>query len=312
MRALFAGAFAALALLVGDVARAQPADAAAAEALFLEGRTLMKAERYEEACKKFELSARLERAPGTEANLAECYVKLGRTASAWLHYREAAALSQQAGEAARATEARDRAAKIEPSLCRLVLRAPPGFPPNAKVLRDGQPVDPVVFGTGVPVDPGEHVIDAIEPTLAPVRASVTIAAPAEGAACADTAIDLPALPYIAPPPPPLPLVPRPVERVEPSPRRTIGFVVGGVGVVAAAVGAGFAIDAIGKKNGAACTDTSCTSDGLDQRRAAGTSADVATVALIAGGVLAATGLVLLITAPTIKHEVARRPLEWRF
>ena len=71
----------------------QAEDKAAAQVLFDEGRTLMDAERYGEACPKFAESLRLDAALGTQLNLARCYQLVGKTASAWILYLEAAALA---------------------------------------------------------------------------------------------------------------------------------------------------------------------------------------------------------------------------
>src|SRR5215471_10148564 len=57
-------------------------DRVAAESLFTDARRLMQAGDYEHACPKLEASRRLEPALGTTLNLADCYDKLGRTASA--------------------------------------------------------------------------------------------------------------------------------------------------------------------------------------------------------------------------------------
>jgi hypothetical protein len=64
------------------VTRAASADSAAAEALFREGRDAAKHGDLETACADFAESQRLDPAPGTLLNLAECEEKLGRVASA--------------------------------------------------------------------------------------------------------------------------------------------------------------------------------------------------------------------------------------
>src|SRR4051794_25809493 len=83
-----AGAFALC--LVGTTASAQ-SESAAARALFAEARKLMAAERYDEACPKFEESLRLDQGIGTQFNLAHCWEKQGRTASAWGMFLDVAA-----------------------------------------------------------------------------------------------------------------------------------------------------------------------------------------------------------------------------
>ena len=64
-------------------ARAQAEDQAAARALFAEGRALMKASKYAEACPKLEAARKLFTSAGILLNLADCHEKIGRAASAW-------------------------------------------------------------------------------------------------------------------------------------------------------------------------------------------------------------------------------------
>jgi hypothetical protein len=281
---------------------AQPAHTTAAESVFLEGRALMAEGRFAEACPKFELSARLERAAGTEANLAECYLRLGRTASAWLHYREAAALAQHSGASARAAEARERAARLEPSLCRLVVRAQQPLPPGTILRRDGEPLDLALLDKGVPVDPGQHVIEGRVREARAVSRSVSIPAPEEGAPCVETVVVLPSLPSPPPPKPPA----RPTERASSGgPGKVLPLVLGGAGLVGLGIGAGFVVHAVAKRDGADCTSAGCSSAALGEWRSAGTSADIATVSLAAGGVLTGAAVVLWLMAPGSKRSVAR-------
>src|SRR5690348_1000013 len=72
---------------------------ATAEALFEEGRKLMAEGKVAEACPKFADSEQLDASSSTLLNLASCYEKLGRTASAWATYREAASLANANGRA---------------------------------------------------------------------------------------------------------------------------------------------------------------------------------------------------------------------
>src|SRR4051812_33228673 len=81
--------FALLAVLLAaafapTTARAQ---GSAAEALFNEGRKALAAGDLETACARLRASDKLDPAPGTKANLAECEEKRGRVATAWELYR---------------------------------------------------------------------------------------------------------------------------------------------------------------------------------------------------------------------------------
>ncbi len=131
---------------------------AAAEALFVEGRRLMASGGFAAACEKFDASQKLDPALGTMLNLADCYEKVGRTASAWAIFHEAAAAAGASGAYTRQQFARDRAASLEERLSTLTIRAET----NTHVLRDGRRVEPAMLGVPIPVDPGKHVIMATE------------------------------------------------------------------------------------------------------------------------------------------------------
>jgi uncharacterized membrane protein len=62
----------------------------AAEDTFTRGRELLKQAKYQEACTAFEQSQRLDPQFGTQYNIAGCYEKIGKLATAWNLYRELA------------------------------------------------------------------------------------------------------------------------------------------------------------------------------------------------------------------------------
>ena len=270
----------------------------AAEATFAEGRALMKEGRYPEACAKFEISLKLDRAAGTEVNLAECYLKLGKTASAWLRYRDGAAIAEQAGAKERAAEARDRAAKLEPSLCKLVVRIEGVVASSAYITNDGERLDPVLWGVAVPVDPGAHSIEEWVTNSGHVARSVTIAAAQEGVACPTAEVVLPA---IAAPP----IIVEPPPKPRGGTQRVAGAVLFGAGIVAAGVGAGFGVAALSTKNGADCDAIACSSIGRADLASAGRSADVATAEIVSGAILVVTGAAIYLTAPKTPRQLAR-------
>ena len=148
---------------------------AAAEQLFVRGRELMAAGKYREACAKLEESQRLDPAPGTLLNLASCYDKGGQTASAWAAYKQAASAAEVAGRRAWAVQARTRAQQLEPKLARLtVVGPPPPRVPGLSVLRDGVPLGQQEWGEPIPLDPGEHVVEATAPGHVAWRQTVSL------------------------------------------------------------------------------------------------------------------------------------------
>ncbi len=134
------------------------AQAAEAEALFREGKRLMKAGDIEAACDKFEASERLEPENGTELNLADCWERVGRTASAWAMFVKAAASAKRED---RAAEARSRAAILEKKLVYLTIEVPTESELDDLVItRNDQVVDRGLWNQAAPVDPDEYTITA--------------------------------------------------------------------------------------------------------------------------------------------------------
>jgi hypothetical protein len=136
----------------------------AAQKAFDDGMKLLDQGKPAEACPKLEESQRLDPAMGTQFRLAECWEKLGRTASAWALFRQVVSEAQAAGRDDRAAHATARATALEPRLTRiLIIVAPSARVPGLIVRRDGAVVDEAQWGRGVAVDPGAHLISATAP-----------------------------------------------------------------------------------------------------------------------------------------------------
>src|SRR5882757_2183430 len=107
----------ALVSVVAGPVQAQSSDSSVlAEQLFNEARDLVKANKWAEACPKFEASLRYDPVLGTRLNLATCYEHIGRLASAWGLYRESIDAAKKAGDAKRADYAQKQATALEPRL----------------------------------------------------------------------------------------------------------------------------------------------------------------------------------------------------
>jgi tetratricopeptide (TPR) repeat protein len=144
-----------VAVLMSAPSSALADDKALAESLFVEARALMAQGKYVEACPKLEASNRADPATGTLLNLAMCYEKVGKTATAWATYLQVAGAPQND----RAAYARQHADALLPTLSKLTIQVP-NAPADAHVTRDGIVVPSGGFGAAIPVDPGHHVIEA--------------------------------------------------------------------------------------------------------------------------------------------------------
>lgn len=136
-----------------------------AQALFDDGLKLMNKKRYAEACESFAKSQELDPGMGTLYRLAECYEKLGRLASAYEHFMEVANTAAEANKADRALVAKNRALALEPRVAKLTIDLSPEVASikGLDVRRDGKPVDRALWGSPIPVDPGDHVVTVHAP-----------------------------------------------------------------------------------------------------------------------------------------------------
>ena len=269
-----------------------------AEALFREGRQLMDAKDFATACPKFAESQKLEPAPGTLLNLADCYEKGGQTASAWTAFKEAAKAAAARNRADWVTTATQRAALLEPKLATLAITVGRSADvPSLRIERDGAAVERDVWGTAVPIDPGPHSL------VASASGKKAWSRKIDVAATKNVLVDVPVLeaetssatpPSLANEPPP-----RPAK--DGSGMRVAGYVVTGLGVVGLAVGTVTGVSALGKRSDAEASCVSypsnCSADATGANDDAKKLATISTVSLIAGGVLVAGGIVLIVIAP---------------
>jgi hypothetical protein len=287
---------------------------ASAEVLFSEGRRLMGEGKVDEACPKFADSQKLDPSSGTLLNLANCYEKLGRNASAWAIYQEAASLAASTQRADHLPVAQKRAAALLPLLAKVTVSI--SHPVEGlEVKRDGVPVARSEWGLAVPVDPGSHAYVAEAPGYKPARVSLTVPPTPEGGPAPSLILALPDLEklplatekpaVVAPAGPVGPVTPPPSAW---RPQRTVALVMGGVGLVGFGVAAGFAGLAKSTYNSSlpncAPTDPSrCSLTGVNQRNDALQQGNIATGALAVGAAAAVAGIILWATAPEPKARV---------
>lgn len=280
---------------------------AAAESLFQDARKLMDAKKYGEACPKFLASHKASPAVGTLLNLADCYEKDGKLASAWARFHEAVALAQRLGRPDREKTARDRADKLEPKLIKLTIKS---ADKDIAVKLDGTGIDAAALGTPVPVDPGSHTIEATAKGKKPYTSTFEVAEKSR-----TSSVDIPALQSE----PEAAHVDAPTtKKEEPAPlmvstndgglQRTLGIVAVGVGVVGLGVGTVFGLKTSSTWSDAQthCNAGECDQAGVDLADSAKSSGNIATIAFVAGGVFTLGGLALYFTAPAARSRADTR------
>jgi tetratricopeptide (TPR) repeat protein len=146
-------------------AAAETADLAAADALLREGKALLERKQLAEACPKLAESNRLYPAAGTLLALGTCHEAEGKTASAWAEYDEAAnhAREEALPEIEKAARARRDAIAARLSSLSIVPSRLAAAAVGLYVQRDRVFVDAAALRAAVPVDPGEHRVEASAP-----------------------------------------------------------------------------------------------------------------------------------------------------
>jgi hypothetical protein len=156
------------------------ADKSLATQLFKEGRALVDQGKVAEGCRKLEESQRLDPGGGTLLNVALCHEKEGRTATAWAEFTEALGIARKDDRPQRIEIAQAHIEALEPTLSRLVVQVPPTADlPDLEIKRDGGTLRRAAWGTAMPVDPGEHLIEASAHGKISWRQTVTVGGKAE-------------------------------------------------------------------------------------------------------------------------------------
>jgi hypothetical protein len=304
------GRLAALAACVALANTAAPARADATDEqkalalrLFDEGRSLMAAGKVAEACPKLEESRRLDPLPGTVLNLAVCHEKQGLAASAVAEFYQARAMAERDKRGDRVALANDHLRALESQVSNLVIVVGPAADlPELRIQIDGNPVGRAVWGTRIPVDPGEHTIEALAPNKKPWRVVSRVSPAGDMQTVTLTALEdaPPAPPPSSAPESPMPPAPsqapvlafRAPEHHGISTRRQVGLVSTAVGVVGLGVGSYFGALAFkkhGEPGGGTCTELPCDSS---VRGEAASAADASTATFAAGLVGLALGAFL--------------------
>lgn len=307
---------AASALMSAIAAFSPPAhaqDTAAAAALFEKGLADMQAGKFESGCPALEESYRLDPLPGVLFTSAECHAQWGKYATATARYEdylrvfESMPGSQRARQHGRDEISKKKLAEIRPLVAELTLVLPTNAPRDVVIQRDGARLGRPSLGAPIPVDPGDHVITTQVPGGPEHEQHVTIAksekkkveleivsaqsesqAPATGGPTAGGGPATTGGPVGS------------VRAESGSSRRTLGFVVGGIGVAGLVVGGVTGGLALSKKSTVDdhCNDTLCDHEGKQAADSAKTLALVSTIGFGVGAAGVIAGAVLVLTAPS--------------
>lgn len=292
-------------------AQAQSADVASS--LFQQARSKMEVGDFTAACPLLDESFRQDPKPGTLFTLANCRDREGKLAAASGRYGEyirTVDAMAQAPERKRHAERRDMAEKrlqeLEKEVPTLKLVWQGGFPSDVKVRIDEVDISTTTLGLALPFDPGEHIVQIRRPgysdfsrrlelkkgTSVEVDLS-TWESPksSDGSGSSDGASS----------------GNEQSSSSGGSGRKQAGFVFLGLGGAGLAFGGIMGTLAVLEKQTVTdhCTGPqglNCDKEGIAAVDNMRTYALPSTIGFIAGGVLAATGVVLVLTAPKASPE----------
>ena len=274
-----------------------PATHARADELFKAGRVAATAGDNRTACDRFGESERLEPAPGTQLNLGACEEGQGHILAAREHFRLAVAGFRPDDK--RRPFAAGRVVELSKRLAHLTVRLAPGLPADTKLTVDGAQLDEKTLAQGIEVDPGKTTV-VVAATGRPPRSYDLELGVAQSRDLIAEAGE-PATPSAALPPP-VSQPPRASSDTAGSGSRemlhTLGFVGAGVGAAGLVTGSIFGILALHEASvvKANCDSSfACKPAGVSAGSSGRTDTVVSTTAFIAGGVLAAAGVYLLVT-----------------
>jgi hypothetical protein len=176
----FSAALAALAFAGPAAAQSGDTDRQIAQQLFDDGRALLEARRYSEACPKFAESQRLDPGGGTLVNLAYCHELEGKTATAWSEFRDALGQAIKDDRKDREDLARTHIADLAPKLMRVVVHVPERLAArDPEINLDRSKLPPTAWDTPIPVDPGEHHVSVSIAGAQPWSVAVSVSEPGE-------------------------------------------------------------------------------------------------------------------------------------
>lgn len=311
-RWLFALALQALIAMWSTAAGAQ--QTVVASTLFQQAVSKMAVGQFSEACPLLEESYRLEAKSGTLFTLANCRDREGRVATASVRYSEYLRAYANMSElekkkhAGRANVAETRVRELEPELPTLKVVRQGELPEGVTIRVDNVRLTPRTLNLPLPFDPGTHEITVEQKGTESIKRTVTLEMGHAATFDIDADVSL-VKPLVedTSTQAPSPILPPQPKKPAANPRRLAGFItlgVGGAGLVFGGVMGALAL--VEKRTVDEHCDTTtgtCNAQaGIDAENRRRLYAPLSTGGLIAGGILAAAGVVLVVTAPSPAKE----------
>jgi len=300
-------------LLCSATASAQtdPQAETAARALFQQADAEMAEGKFAQACPRFEEAKRLVMNHiNTGIKLAECYVGQNRTASAWNELSRVRALAVTQNKTDKVEIIDERLAQVMPKVPSLRVDVPPSVASIAGIsIRRGE----VELGAGqwglpLPVDPGTYTLRATAPGRKAWEQQVDVKQPETAGDKAPVVVTIGELALDES------AKPKPVGEgngpvAAPSSSMSglrvtgiVGMSLGAVGLGVGAVLGGMAISRYGGADGHCNDNNHCDQVGFDARTEGIALGKASTAAFVAGGLVAATGVVLFAVSPKQRDE----------
>jgi hypothetical protein len=318
LRQMICSALFAVVLASSRGASAQTDDAtrAAARALGYEGINEYQAGKYATAAEKLDRAYRALKAPSLGLWSARAFEKAGRLLAASERLIEVTRLDPKSGDVEvqkkAQADAQTELSALERRIPNLVIEVTGPGADGASVTVNGSVVPAALIGVKRPVDPGSVTINA-ETDGARASSTVVVAegetkrvrlALRGGGATVPASKSAPAAPLTGSGEP----VPAAVtDENSDGGRRTLGWIVLGAGAAGLAAGGVTGILAMtGRSSIEGCEGTACPPSERDEVKSYNRMRTISTIGFIAGGVLAAGGLTLVLTAPN-ETASARAP-----
>jgi hypothetical protein len=254
------------------------------------------------ACPLLDESQGLDSGLGTQLDLAACYEHTGKLASAHRLFTLVADEAGGRGHGERALLARARASALEPRLSKLNIVVSASQRARVEVERDGAPMAAHELGVAVPVDPGVHTVRVSGQGLHAWAVEIRVAAePGEHTVLVPLLLEKRLQPQLhsgirsVPPHD----EPRMKSFLGPT-HRKVAVVAGATGLLGVSAGTIVAMRAISKLDESdrlGCIGSLCpTAAGVEARRQAQVSTNIATASMITGltGLATAAALFLLL------------------